>query len=69
MGLPAQTAKHLARILIDATGSPEKAESVLTKWDDVRGLNGNFRMTLDDILTFVKKIGSKNENQKQFNTE
>lgn len=65
MGLPAQTAKSLARIILEETKSEEIASSILSKWDDVRGINGNFRVAISDILVFVKKLGNKSSSNNQ----
>ena len=59
MGLPARTAKSLARILLEETGSEEKAANILNRWNEVSGTNGIFRSTITDILPFVEKLGTK----------
>lgn len=59
MGLPSQTAKSLARIIVEKIGDAKKASDLLESWNEVRGTNGNFRMTISDVLVFVKKMESK----------
>ena len=59
MGLPARTAKSLARILLEETGNEEKAANILNRWNEISGTNGIFRSTITDILSFVEKLGSK----------
>ncbi len=64
MGLSAQTAKNLAKILVEETNSPEVAEKVLIKWNDVKGINGNLRMIISEVLVFVNKLKLKTEKAK-----
>lgn len=63
MALQAQTAKSLARILIEESGDAETASRILERWNEVKGINGNFRMTNADILAFVKKLGTKEKHE------
>ena len=69
MALTASTAKALARVMMEEINDTEVCLSILKKWQDVRGTNGNFRVSIADIEPFIKKVKTDKKESSDESTE